>query len=77
MFDSVGDGEGVGEDSIPSHVGALVDVHKNEESNEYLGEVEGDELAKECTEFYHIEGLAIVHKATKHFGAIPDEVAIC
>ena len=67
MLHPIEDGEVVGEDPIPPHVGALVDVHKNEESNEYLGEVEGDELAKECTKFYHIEGLAIVHETAEDF----------
>ena len=67
-------GEGVREDSIPSHVGTLVDIHDDEEPDENLGEIQSDEFAKECTEFYHIEGLAIVHEATEDFRTIPEEV---
>ena len=37
MLDPIGDGEGVGEDSIPTYVGALVDIHDDQEANEDLG----------------------------------------
>ena len=69
MLDPIGDGEGVGEDSIPTYVGALVDIHDDQEANEDLGKVESDELAKECAELHHIECLTVVHEATKDLGA--------
>ena len=67
MFHSVGDGKVVREDTIPSDIGALVDVHDDDETYEDLGEVEIDELAKEGAEFDHIERLAIVHEAAEDF----------
>ena len=67
MFHSVGDGKVVREDTIPSDIGALVDVHEDEKPDEDPGEVEIDELAEEGAEFDHIERLAIVHKAAEDF----------
>ena len=67
MFHSVEDGKVVREDTIPSDIGALVDVHDDDETYEDPGEVEIDELAEEGAEFYHIERLAIVHEAAEDF----------
>ena len=74
MLDSIENGEGVGEDSIPSNISALVDIHEDQESNEDLGQVQSNELAEEGAELDHIERLAVVHEAAEDFGAIPQEV---
>ena len=75
MFHSVEDGKVVGKDPIPPHIGALVDVHDEEETNEDPGEVKSDELGEESAKLNHIEGFTVVHKATKNFRSIPQKVA--
>ena len=77
MLHPVGDGEGIGEDTVPPDICALVHVHHNEKSDEDLGEAEFDEFDKETAELDHIEGFAIVHEATEDFRAISQEVTDC
>ena len=75
MFHSVEDGKVVREDTIPSDIGALVDVHDEEETNEDPGEIKGNEFCEEGTELHHIEGFTVVHEATENFRAVPQKVA--
>ena len=75
MFHPVEDGEVLGEDPVPSNIGALVDVHDEEETNEDPGEVKSDEFGEESAKLNHIEGFTVVHKATKNFRSIPQKVA--
>ena len=75
MFHSVGDGKVVREDTIPSDIGALVDVHDEEETDEDPGEIKSNEFAEEGTKLNHIEGFTVIHKAAKNFGTIPQKVA--
>ena len=74
MLDSIENGEGIGEDSIPPYISALVDIHEDQESNEDLGQVQSDEFAEEGAELDHIERFTIIHEAAEDFGAIPQEV---
>ena len=68
-------GKVVGEDAIPSNIGALVDVHDEEETNEDPGEIKSDEFGEEGAKLHHIEGFTVVHEATENFRSIPQKVA--
>ena len=75
MLHTIEDGEVVGEDPIPSNIGALVDVHDEEETDEDPGEIKSNEFAEEGTKLNHIEGFTVVHEATENFRSIPKKVA--
>ena len=74
MLHPIEDGEVVGEDPIPSNIGALVDVHDEEETNEDPGEIKRNEFAEEGTKLNHIEGFTVIHEATENFRSIPQKV---
>ena len=75
LLHPIEDREVVGEDPIPSNIGALVDVHDEEETNEDPGEIKSNEFAEEGTKLHHIEGFTVVHEATENFRAVPQKVA--